>query len=207
VTTYGDIRQFAPRGSAIIIDGNRCQIAEKGEWTAARIELVHDYSGSTNLDAQIEIPNSGDHSRSPKKTKAKIAPSAEIQGAVSDLSNIKYPTNSLGQYSVSSGGLGSPKKKKKATTTNSGRFGVPDAAPVMSKYSALDPSSPIGSPSGGLPLPSLADRPSEAAASAADSAEAAAMLLELRQKEAVGYPQRTFENMHRRLADEVCRCR
>ena len=42
-----------------------------------------------------------------------------------------------------------------------------------------------------------------AAATGSDEATTA-MLMELRHKEAVGYPQKTFENMHRRLAEEVC---
>lgn len=58
-----------------------------GEWSANRIELDSDYSGSTNLDANIGATITADivKKRSPKKNKAVPIASSDISSAVADL--------------------------------------------------------------------------------------------------------------------------
>lgn len=75
------------RGSTIFIDNLKCVLKENGEWTASRVELISDYSGDTNLDAEIKVTLTADvvNRRSPKKNKAVPVASRDIMGAVAGL--------------------------------------------------------------------------------------------------------------------------
>jgi hypothetical protein len=207
VTTYGDIRQFAPRGSQIIIDSNVVQLAEKGEWSASRIELSEDYKGSTNLDALIEIPfTNAQPYGSPKKNKAKIVPPGEIIGAISGLEAIKFPTNRLAQHS----NIAKQPKTTRAKVS-------PRAKPTYSEHTGNEFASSRGTydirSDNTTALESLKYSPSKSSIAGEELSrkspyeyhnnETSAMLQELALKEASGYSQKSYFNMHRRLAEEV----
>jgi hypothetical protein len=55
LTTHGDIRPVAARKSMVVIEGVKYRIAERGEYSALRIQLSSDYSGATNLEATLQI--------------------------------------------------------------------------------------------------------------------------------------------------------
>lgn len=122
ITTYSDVRQFAPRGSVIYIDDNECTLAMKGEWLANRIELSKDYPGTTNLEAIISIPITENLVNSKKemvKHKAVPVSSEDISSAVQKLDNITYLTPTINTYIVPAPSIQSQSQSQSQTQTTS----------------------------------------------------------------------------------------
>lgn len=196
--------------------------AWQGEWTAARIELAEDYSGETNLDADIEIPNDADHAPrgSPRRSKAKAVPSGEINSAIAGLDSIKFPTSSL-EHAISSAAPSKARKKRspeKQLTARSNYSQAPVSARsayVSSRHpddatatSGFDPHPPSMAPianfvrSGGKTGGAGKSNANKELFELTDTSTAA-MLHEIQVKEEAGFVEHSYSNMHRRLAEEV----
>jgi len=139
VTTYGDIRPFAPRGSVVFIDSIKCKLCDSGEWTASRVELTNDYPGDTNLDAEIAITVTAEvvKKRSPRKNKAAPVSSSDILGAVAGLDTGHITTGK------SSGPSAPPKiLRKQQRSPRRGTACIAPLQPASSDFRVSEHSSP-----------------------------------------------------------------
>lgn len=182
------------------------------------MQLAEDYAGTTNLDADIEIPNDAEHAprASPKRSKAKVVPSGEINGAISGLESIKFPTNRLDvALSGLSGGNKSKKKKKQspskllsARSDYSNTNSVHDTSTVSTLVP--HPPSSVANTSynrGGVGKTVAAGKDNlNSELFELSDVGTAAMLHEIQVKEESGFSEHSYTNMHRRLADEVNNC-
>lgn len=72
ISTYSDARSIAKRGHYVYIDGNKCQVAEDGDWTSTIVQLAHDFDGATNLNAVITLVPSANKPKKDTKDKKKV---------------------------------------------------------------------------------------------------------------------------------------
>lgn len=116
ITTFKDIRKFAPRGGFIIIDGNRCKVSSTGDYTANRIELVEDYPGETNMEAVVQsasMKNKGKKKDIKERNNAVPIPKEAFSGALAGLSDVNDYVNNLQNKGAKKVPLQKPLKMKK----------------------------------------------------------------------------------------------
>jgi hypothetical protein len=116
VTTFKDIRKFAPRGGYIFIDGHRCKISNTGEYAANRVELVEDFPGETNMEAVVQsaaMKNKGKKKEIKERNNAMPIPKEAFSGALAGLEDVNDFVNNLQNKGAKKVPMKKPLKMKK----------------------------------------------------------------------------------------------
>ena len=116
VTTFKDIRKFAPRGGFVVIDGHRCKISSTGDYSANRIELVEDFPGETNMEAIVQsaaMKNKGKRKEVKERNNAVPIPKEAFSGALAGLDDVNDYVNNLQNKGAKKVPMKKPLKMKK----------------------------------------------------------------------------------------------